>query len=182
MRFKGYRSCLILMLCMLFNIGITGKSFGFTDATLFVDADSYGTCMWNGTECTHIASANPQNIAATNDVLFGDFGSAGIWQYDGTPNNWTKISLADPEGLAASGSELFGDFGSGGIWQYNGTPNDWTKISPANPENMAAADSDLFGDFGSAGIWQYNGTPNDWIRTDPGNPKNIVAPNILVGD
>ena len=130
-----------------------------------------------------ITPANPEAMASVGTVLYGDFGTTGIWRYNGTPGDWTKVTPANPEAMTGSSSALYADFGATGIWRYNGTPNNWTKITPANPEAMTGAGSDLFGDFGATGIWKYNGTPGDWTQITPANPEAMASVGtVLYGD
>lgn len=54
-----------------------------------------------------------------------DFGSNGLWNYNGT---WIQMSIWDPEGMAAWGRRnLAVDFGHNGLWSYDGAT--WKKIS-----------------------------------------------------
>ena len=108
-----------------------------------------------------------QNMAAAGSVLYVDFGTDGIWQWNGS--SWTKITPSNPEAMTAAYS-LYADFGTYGIRKWNGST--WTKITSSNPEAMAAAGSLLYGDFGADGIWKWAGT---WSRIAWGNPEAMAA-------
>jgi hypothetical protein len=64
-------------------------------------------------------------IAWGSDRLIADFGSNGLWRYDGS---WIKLSYLDPEGIIAwSDSKLVVNFGPRGLWKYDGQK--WGQIS-----------------------------------------------------
>ena len=126
---------------------------------------------------------NKGNISETSYTitiftqLYGDFGSGGIWMYNGI--TWTQLTPSDPEAMITAGSLLYGDFGSGGIWMYNGTT--WAQLTPSDPETMVVSGSLLYGDFGSSGIWQWDGTT--WTQLTPSNPETMIASgSLLYGD
>jgi hypothetical protein len=68
-----------------------------------------------------------QTMAAAGSFLYGDFGSGGIWKYDGA---WSKIAASNPQTMVAANSFLYGDFSPDGIWKYDGA---WGKITASNP-------------------------------------------------
>ena len=41
-------------------------------------------------------------MVATGSLLYGDFGSSGIWMYNGS--SWSQLTPGNPENIAASGS------------------------------------------------------------------------------
>ncbi len=64
-------------------------------------------------------------MAASGTLLYGDFGTSGIWVWDGAA--WSKIAEADPLYMAASESFLYADFGTvSRVWSWNGTS--WSKL------------------------------------------------------
>ena len=66
-----------------------------------------------------------QMFAWGSDLLVVDFGSNGLWKYDGS---WTKLSYLDPVGIIAlSDSQLVVNFGSRGLWKYDG--RSWEQIA-----------------------------------------------------
>lgn len=60
----------------------------------------------------------------TGNVLV-DFGSNGLWKYDGS---WIRMSHWDPKRMIAWGeSKLLIDFGRHGLYEFDG--QSWVKIS-----------------------------------------------------
>ena len=72
----------------------------------------------------------PEDMIAwgTDDVLV-DFGSNGLWKYDGS---WIRMSHWDPKSMITwSGSRLLVDFGRYGLYSYDG--ESWKKIAVPAP-------------------------------------------------
>jgi len=67
---------------------------------------------------------------ANGNTLVVDFGSLGLWQYNGT---WTKLSDADVEYLGLYSDKLVADLGSLGLWEYNGTS--LSQLTSADADN-----------------------------------------------
>ena len=100
-------------------------------------------------------SANAEHLVAGNldgdgdDEIVGDFGSDGIWAWDG--GGWVQLSsqnselmiMAKIDGDAAE--ELIIDLGSLGLWMWNG--GGWNQLTGVNPEYLIAANAD--GDIAS---------------------------------
>jgi hypothetical protein len=106
-----------------------------------------------------------------NNVFVGDFGTAGVWQFDGT--NWSQISLSNPDNngnaMVAYGTGIIIDFGGLGLWYYDGT--NWSQFSALSTEFMTVYGNNLFvGDFGTSGVWQFDGT--NWSQISLSNPDN----------
>ncbi len=59
-----------------------------------------------------------------------DFGSSGIWIYNGT--TWSQITMVIRKLWRPQVRFCMRDFGSNGIWQWNGTT--WSRITTGNPE------------------------------------------------
>ena len=68
----------------------------------------------------------PQDmISWGNDCVLVDFGSNGLWKYDGS---WIRMSHWDPKHMITWGeAKLIVDFGQHGLYNYNG--KFWDKIS-----------------------------------------------------
>jgi autotransporter-associated beta strand protein len=94
-----------------------------------------------------------------------DFGTLGIWLYNG--GAWTQLSPVNPESLIAADvdgdgdAEFVADLGALGLWLWDGGA--WSILSSKNPEGLATADVDgdgiaeLIADFDSVGLWLWNG-------------------------
>jgi hypothetical protein len=86
--------------------------------------------IWGPTSEVYASSASG---GASTVIYAVPVAGDGIYQYNGTPMNWTKIggpgkmfALSEPDGA------LYGLSPDGkGIYRYNGTPMDWTQIGGA---------------------------------------------------
>lgn len=62
-------------------------------------AIDFGTSgLWftvDGVAWTKISETSPETMGIYSDFLVGDFGTAGVWQFNGT--SWSQISTADPD-------------------------------------------------------------------------------------
>ena len=64
-------------------------------------------------------------ISWGSDNVLVDFGSNGLWSYDGS---WIRISHWNPKRMITwSESKLIVDFGQNGLYCYDG--EDWKKIA-----------------------------------------------------
>jgi hypothetical protein len=72
------------------------------------------------------------------DELAADFGTNGLWNYDGT--SWRKKTWWDPGsgGLAGWSGGLAVDFDADGLWVYDGAS--WRKKTPWHCENLSDVD------------------------------------------
>ena len=112
-----------------------------------------------------------------NEELAVDFGSTGLWHWNGT---WNMLTGDNPEHMVVADTdgnnldELVLDFGSMGLWHWNGT---WNILTGDNPEDILSADvegdsaDELVVDFGTIGLWKWNGA---WIRLTGDNPENMI--------
>jgi hypothetical protein len=109
-----------------------------------------------------------------NGSLLADFGSLGVWRFNGT--SWSQLSTADPDNngnamITYNGGAVI-DFGSLGLW-FTADGASWDKISGASPEFMATYGSYAIFDFGSAGLWRYEaGATTQWVQFSSVNPDN----------
>ena len=129
-----------------------------------------------GKEATIAALTDDVRIVESSS-LYADFGSNGIWMYNGS--TWSQTTSSNPETMVVSGSTLYGDFGSSGIWMYNGTT--WSQTTPSNPQMMTVSGPTLYGAFSGAGIWKWDGS--SWSQTASSNPETmVVSGSTLYGD
>jgi hypothetical protein len=120
-------------------------------------------------------------IRRLDSELIVDFGSGGIWDYDGS--SWTGLASSNPEHLAVYDNKLVGDFGSGGLWEFDGTS--WSQLttlgSDSTGNRMMAYGTSLVIDFGSGGIWEYDGSA--WSSFAASDPEfMVIYDNKLVAD
>jgi hypothetical protein len=121
------------------------------------------------------------DFSLTTATLISDFGSLGLYQYDG--GVWSKLTPSDAQYLAVYGIKLVGDFGSGGLWEFDGTS--WTKLTSSDADNngncMVAYGGSLVVDFGGGGIWEYDGSV--WSRLTSPDPEYMaIYDNKLAAD
>ena len=144
------------------------------------DAGSYFT-QWSGcdsasgTSCTVTMNGNRSVTvlftaigSAAGAVLIGDYGSGGIWVYNGS--TWGQIATANPDTMVKAGSLLYAKFGGDGIYKWDDT---WSQITRSNPDMMVTSGSTLYGHFGTDGIWVFNGS--GWSQITRSNPEDMVA-------
>lgn len=115
-----------------------------------------------------------------NDELLVDFGSTGVWYYNG--GTWFQESALNPQMMISvhdgmtPDDEVVVDFGGAGLWFWNN--RNWYQISGANAEGMFAVDDDQDGDdevqvdFGSLGVWRFDPYNWTWKQYTGVNPHN----------
>jgi hypothetical protein len=72
-------------------------------------------------------------MMAYGTSLVVDFGSGGIWGYDGSA--WSRFTASDPEYMAVYYNKLVADFGSGGLWEFDGTS--WSRLTLADADSSS---------------------------------------------
>jgi hypothetical protein len=83
-----------------------------------------------------------------------DFGSMGVFIYDGTA--WARINTMDASSLGAYGNKLVANFPGRGLYEYDGST--WQRITTNDTaQTMIGLGSLLYVEF-SNGLWEYNGT------------------------
>ena len=100
-------------------------------------------------------------------ILYGDFGSGGLWQWDGT--TWSQVNAVSPTSMVVSGSLLYGNFRAGGLWQWNGTT--WSQVNAVAPTIWWFRVRYCM-ELWRGGLWQWDGTT--WSQV------NAVAPTAMV--
>jgi len=157
-------------------------SFTYTPNQDYHGTDSFTYRASDGENDSNIATvtisvySNSNPIAAYNNGLAVDFGSSGMYYYNGT--SWSQLSTNNPQWLTVYNGNLAADFGATyGLYQYDGIS--WTQISTSDADNtgntMVAYNNGLAVDFGSLGLWYYNGT--SWSQISTNNPQWLTAYN-----
>ena len=108
---------------------------------------------------------------AVGDELAVDFGTYGLWHYDGS--TWTNPAGWDPDGnMTEWDNGLAVDFGSYGLWNYDGSS--WSNLAGWDPDGMEAYNTGLAVDFETYGLWYHDGSY--WTSLAGWNPDgNMVA-------
>jgi hypothetical protein len=106
-----------------------------------------------------------------NDELAVDFGTNGLWHYDGS--SWSNLAGWDPDGnMEAWTGGLAVDFGdSYGLWNYDGLS--WTSLAGWDPRGMKVYGAGLAVDFDTYGLWYYNGS--SWMNLASWDPEGMVT-------
>lgn len=140
---------------------------------LYTDFGSLGLYKWEscGSQWTLISSANPETMLKSGNSLVVDFGSAGLYIYDGT---WSRISSNSVEKMVTVGSDLFADFGPSGLYKYDGAA--WSRITTADSEDLYTYGNKLVADFGAAGLYEYDGT---WTKLSSSDAEAGIRVNLL---
>ncbi len=125
-----------------------------------------------------VLAGNFDNNSDVNDELLVDFGTSGVWFYNG--GAWTQQSGLNPQSMisvhhaATPDDEAAFDFGSTGLWWWD--YGSWIQLSGVNADGMFALDDDSDGDdemqvdFGTLGIWRYDPNDGSWKQYSGLNP------------
>jgi len=65
-------------------------------------------------------------------VFAGDFGSFGLWSYNGS--DWTLLTTLNAKVMDAWNNGLAAYFAGSGIWNYNGSS--WDLLTTSNAQDM----------------------------------------------
>ena len=106
------------------------------------------------------------------DELAADFGTNGLWHYDGA--SWSKLTTWNPDDdLAGWSGGLAVDFGGDGLWNHDGTS--WSQKTSWNPGSggLAGWSGGLAADFDADGLWVFDGT--FWSKKTSWNPDNLAG-------
>lgn len=112
----------------------------FTNISAWTGGTTWTPILTTGTDIINLVGGD-QGVYVYNDSMAGN----QIYEYNGTPNNWSLIaSGTGPFPEAESATRLYGvvegPTGPTGVDQYSGTGTNWTVIGgPADP-NLAAGD------------------------------------------
>ena len=107
-------------------------------------------------------------VRSPADELMLDFGSLGLYHYDGT--TLKRINRRSPNNLVKYGKKLAANFPGVGLYEYDGAS--WAKLSKNDgQEGMCGYGNTLYVDFGSgAGLYNYNGS---WSRINRNSPEQM---------
>ena len=106
------------------------------------------------------------------DELAADFGTNGLWHYDGA--SWSKLTTWNPDDdLTGWSGGLAVDFGGDGLWNHDGTS--WSQKTSWNlgSGGLAGWSGGLAADFDADGLWVFDGT--FWSKKTSWNPDNLAG-------
>jgi hypothetical protein len=90
------------------NTFYQGAAIGIQPPSIQPPVISGGLWRWDGSAWTRITPSNPESMAASGSVLYGDFGASGIWMWSGGDElAWTRITTANPGNMVVSGTTLY---------------------------------------------------------------------------
>ena len=160
------------------------KSIGIIALVAFLAASSFGQDIPNYPDNSSLGykssimgnfdNADPQ------DEIIVDFGSAGVWYYDG--GHWYSQSSLNPEAMISvladgvDDEEAVFDFGMTGLWYWD--LGAWTQLSVVDSQGMFAVDDDFDSrqemqvDFGALGVWRYDWDDLSWTQLSGLDPYN----------
>jgi hypothetical protein len=146
------------------------------DFAAIANLDSDGDGFTNGVEIAALKfpGDGASHPAVSDASLFSDFGSAGLWYWNGSA--WSKINTASPASMVASGTILYANFTGYGLWKWNG--NAWSQINPTIPASMVASGTILYANFTGYGLWKWNG--NAWSQINPTSPTSMFASGSML--
>lgn len=139
---------------------------------LAADFPDAGVWIFDGRTWKRISPwTTAKRMLGVGGRLFVDFGSSGLFRYDGS---WIRTTTHNPKLIHAFGTALVASFDSKsarGIYLYRN--NSWRKISP-NPsvEGFASTSSTLYADRGSQGISKYE--KGAWTTISRHDPDSIA--------
>jgi hypothetical protein len=111
-----------------------------------------------------------------NDELAVDFGTSGLWHYDGS--TFTQLNGQSPEAMEYWNGGLAGDFAASGLWNYDGSS--WNLLTTLNPQSMEAWDSSLAVYFAGNGLWSYDGATWSLLTTNTPETMQTWSGGIAV--
>ena len=166
------------------------KSIWIITLVAFLAASSLGQDISNypdnsslGYKCSIMG--NFDNLDPQDEIIV-DFGSAGVWYYDG--GHWYSQSSLNPETMISvlaggvNDEDAVFDFGTAGLWYWD--LGAWTQLSVANAQGMFAVDDDFDSrqevqvDFGALGVWRYDRDDLSWTQLSGLDPYNGLRTDL----
>jgi hypothetical protein len=106
-----------------------------------------------------------ENLVVIGDWLFADFGSLGLWKYDGA---WHNLSYSNPNMMLAYSRTLIANFPGQGLYELELDGSIWTQLTPNDTVQALivvktpwGAPGFVYADYGTLGLWKYNGS---WVQ------------------
>ena len=118
-----------------------------------------------GTSATEIYAGGGELIGVIS-------GTGDIYQYNGSPNNWTMIGWACSSLAVDSNGYIYG-ITPDGVWAYSGMPMSWALIWDTGIEIYAGGRNLFATDSATGDIYRYSGTPHNWTMV--GGSGNMFA-------
>jgi hypothetical protein len=120
------------------------------------------------------------NTIVGTGLVVGDAGvftytPSAIYEYNGTPNQWTQVGGAG-DSYVEAGNNLYG-LGPDGdyVAQWNGPGKGWTIIGGPALTIEAGGAGLVETNQNSSGAYLYDGTPNQWTYIDNGKSDYVVG-------
>jgi hypothetical protein len=115
------------------------------------------------------------SLTNTAPVVVGQFGTAGVWQFNSTLGTWVQLRTANATMLASNPQGVVvGEFPTTGVWQFL-PGSGWTQLTTVDAAALVMdAQGDVTGVFHGAGVWQY--TPGKgWTQLTTSDASILTA-------
>ena len=103
-----------------------------------------------------------ENLLGIASWLLADFGSLGLWKYDG---EWHNLSYSNPNMMLAYSGRLIANFPGQGLYELELDGSIWTQLTPNDTVQALievktpwGAPGFVYADYGMLGLWKYNGS------------------------
>ena len=110
-----------------------------------------------------------ENLLGIVSWLFADFGSLGLWKYDGA---WHNLSYSNPNMMLAYSGMLIANFPGQGLYELDLEGSMWTQLTPNDTVQALivvktpwGAPGFVYADYGTLGLWKYDGST--WAQITP---------------
>jgi hypothetical protein len=135
-----------------------------------------------------------ENLVVIGELLLADFGSLGLWKYDGA---WHNLSDSNPDHLIQSfrvrypnethGHRLVANFPGQGLYELELDGTTWTQLTPNDTVQAlievqvtpCCGPSILYADYGTLGLWKYDGSTWAQITSADANLLRSYGGNLV---
>jgi hypothetical protein len=138
---------------------------------LVANFPGHGLYHYDGLTWTQLTPNDTVQALFGYDVLFADYGTLGLWKFDGSWGSWAQITSADANLLGSYGGNLVANFAGLGLYKYDGET--WTQLTPNDTvQALIETGGILYADYGTLGLWKYDG---EWNILSYDNPNKMLA-------
>jgi hypothetical protein len=161
------------------NVGVTNCTYNSNGAIANQIADicgCYSEAQLGGQYAAYWSQADGQCVIPE--------GWLNVYQYNGSPNNWTEIKSGAVRQIYAGGYGLVATDTNDNLDLYSGTPLNWTQIG--GPGSMFGVGSGGLTVVGltpdTSAVWVYNGSGEGWTKIGGGASSVYEGEYVLATD